>query len=124
MKRYSFDGIGWMRPRVRSGITAFALLCCSTQSATSHAALRTPDVLRIAGANTGDADLLSPVQVQDGLRIRVQDLESRHQMRAGEQDVDVRRDYRLDQPPPDADVPLPADASGGEIFEERLEEMP
>lgn len=123
MKRYSFDGAlhAWLRSTY--GIAAMALLCC-TAPTTAHAALPVPAALRVADADSSATRFLSPAEVEDGVRMRIQQLETRHQSRGSRRESEAPRDYRIDQPPPGTDVPLPADASGGEIFEERLEVMP
>jgi hypothetical protein len=123
MKRYSFDGSLNTRGRARHGIAALALLCC-TAPAAAHAALTVPAALRVADADSSATRFLSPTEVEDGVRIRMQQLETRHQSRGSRSESEAPRDYNIDQPPAGADVPLPADASGGEIFEERLEVMP
>jgi hypothetical protein len=125
MKRYSLDGILQTRCGLHRNTTVLMLLCCTTPAIPAPALLQRPHVLRVADPATDDSGVLSPAEVQQGLRIRVQDLDVRHQMRTGDgTQSDAPRDYRLDQPPPDADVPLPSDATGGDVFEERLERMP
>lgn len=123
MKRYSLDGSRHTRSRVRRGIASVALLCCTARPVASPAALVVPDELRVAVSDSG-TPLLSPAEVEDGLRIRMQELQGRHQTGGSRSASDAPRDYRIDQPPADVDVPLPADAIGGEIFEERLEDRP
>lgn len=118
MKRHCFDGTSHARKCMRSGLAAILLLC-----ATSAYATRTmPE--EFGSADAGDARVLSPAQVDDGLRVRMFDLKSRHQSRGARRALEAPRDYGIDEPPPDADAPLPADAVGGDVFEERLEVMP
>lgn len=118
MKRYCFDGARRTRSCVCHGITAIALLF----STAAHATRTVPEEFRLA--DVGDARVLSPAEVEDGLRVRMLDLHDRQRSRAARGASDAPRDYSIEEPPPEADVPLPADASGGEIFEERLEVLP
>lgn len=116
MKRYSFDGSCRGQRRAWYGFVALALLFGSVPA---HAARTVPDALRLADAGVDDTRILSPTEVEDGLRIRIEGME----IRRGSREAEPARDYGLDEAPPAADVPLPADASGGEIFEERLEDL-
>jgi hypothetical protein len=118
MKRYCFDGTLETRRCARHGIAAVLLLCATS----AHAARTMPEEFRTADA--GDARVLSPAEVEDGLRVRMFDLKNRNQSRGARRALEAPRDYSVDEPPPDADVPLPADAVGGDVFEERLEVMP
>lgn len=118
MKRHCFDGTLTARRCARHGIAALLLLCATS----AHAVRTMPEEFRSTDA--GDARVLSPAEVDDGLRVRMFDLKNRHQSRGVQRALEAPRDYRIDEPPPDADVPLPADAAGGDVFEERFEVMP
>ena len=67
-------------------------------------------------------ELLAPSDLDRGLRMRIERMGTRrHSQR--ERRKDVPRDYFVEDPPPGVDVPLSPDAPGGEISNERLQEV-
>lgn len=69
----------------------------------------------------GSGGLLAPSDLDRGLRIRIERMGTRRQSQRARR-LEAPRDYFVEDPPPDVDVPLSPDAPGGEISNERLEE--
>lgn len=123
MKCHAFDGPTRRGSRAIR-IALLTLLLGATAPAVLHAALSPPTASAGTDAREPEAArLLSPVDVQNGLRIRIQGMGVRRQSRSALK-AEEPRDYRVDLPPPEADISLPPDAFGGEISDERLEGMP
>jgi hypothetical protein len=70
----------------------------------------------------GSVELLAPSDLDRGLRLRIERMRTRRDSHRTLR-REAPREYFVEDPPPDVDVPISPDAPGGEISNERLEEM-
>jgi hypothetical protein len=115
MQRYVFNAHNRAR-RSRLLLVTLSVILLPRQL---HATHSPPDLLMLSQLpDTTTTDVLSAPDIENGVRLRLEHMQRRQEKRRARRSVMEPSDYRVDQPPLDADIPPPPDAPGGDVSEE------